>query len=96
MSFGYEFEPVPEGPVTIARRFNAGFSSTVEISPDGTLERPQVGRVCRRGNQRFLLRLSWFSRPGRDLCGDPVFPALKRRASIMCPSGTEQSFTEWH
>jgi len=65
--------PVPEGHLTIARRFNAGGDGERDLVPKGRLKRVLV-----------------FNRPfGTDWLYGRAHPALKRRAILGCPFGTE-------
>ena len=58
----------------LAQRFNAGEHARGDLSPGGTAERADLALEFSRpsGTRRFFAR----------------FPALKRWASLMCPSGT--------
>ncbi len=65
---------VPEGHLTIARRFNAG---------EGT-----KGTLVPKGRLRTLLALS--RPFGTDLLVGPAHPALKRRAIVGSPFGAKR------
>src|SRR5206468_12946550 len=74
MPFGNSGMDAPEGQMKIAQRFNAGRKSRPEQVPKGRLT---------GGANRYS-----FSRPFGTQVLRLTFPALKRRATLKCSSGT--------
>jgi hypothetical protein len=90
---GFSF--VPEGHAIVARRFIAGVRDPMACVPEGRLNRSMVGGIFhlepirRAGMVATRIQLQAFKRPSGTQILLIANPAINRRATIACPSGTK-------
>ncbi|SPF49499.1 hypothetical protein SBA1_910047 [Candidatus Sulfotelmatobacter kueseliae] len=77
---------VPEAPLKVARQFTGGRAANKDHRAVGTAETPNLSN---------LWSVSTVP-PGRDVFGRALYPALKGRATLRRPSGTNSSEREFH